>query len=275
MPATDAAPRLAEALLAARDARGLVLVLTGAGVSLASGIPTFRGTDAGAVWANNVMARATWQHFVRDPVDSWTWYRERLGHVLGARPNAAHHALAALERWASTGAAGTFQLVTQNIDTLHEAAGSEALIKVHGSIDRARCADASCPESAGTVPVTGLDFAAFDERPDAASIPRCASCGAPMRPHVLWFDEHYGSHPSYRWEAVLDACATMELVLAIGTSFSVGVTELVATEAGRRRAPLFVIDPHLSAITGPRVVAVREKAEELLPAVCSLVGATP
>jgi NAD-dependent deacetylase len=95
-----------------------------------------------------------------------------------------------------------------------------------------------------------------------------------MRPHVLWFDEHYGSHPSYRWDAVLEACAAMQVVIAIGTSFSVGVTELVATEAGRRRAPLFVIDPQGTAITGPRVVAVREKAEELLPAVCALVGAT-
>jgi NAD-dependent SIR2 family protein deacetylase len=266
VPANDAATRLAGALQEATDSGYLVLVLTGAGVSLASGIPTFRGTDAGALWASNVMARATLEHFVRDPVDSWSWYRQRLGHVLGARPNAAHHALAALERWATARAPGTLQLVTQNIDTLHEAAGSRALIKVHGSIDRARCADAACPES--------LDFAAFDQRPAAAAIPRCAACGAPMRPHVLWFDEHYGSHPSYRWDAVLEACASMMLVVAVGTSFSVGVTELVASAAGRRRAPLFVIDPQASAAVGPGVVAVREKAEELLPEVCALVGAT-
>jgi NAD-dependent deacetylase len=274
VPANDAASRLAVAVRAARNAGGPVLVLTGAGVSLASGIPTFRGTDAGAVWANNVMARATLRHFVHDPVDSWTWYRQRLGHVLGARPNAAHHALAALERWAASRADGALQLVTQNIDTLHEGAGSRALIKVHGSIDRARCADDRCAESAGTVPVAELDFAAFDARPEAAAIPRCASCGAPMRPHVLWFDEHYGSHPDYRWEAVLDACAAMRLTIAIGTSFSVGVTELVAVEAGRRGTPLFVVDPQGAAIAGPRVVAVREKAEELLPAVCALLGAT-
>jgi NAD-dependent deacetylase len=269
VPANDAAPRLAAAL----QADGPILVLTGAGVSLASGIPTFRGTDAGAVWANNVMARATRQHFVRDPVDSWAWYRQRLGHVLGARPNAAHHALVALERWKTARTPGAFQLVTQNIDTLHEAAGSQALIKVHGSIDRARCADDACADAEDTVPVASLDFAAFDDRPGATTIPRCERCGTPMRPHVLWFDEHYSSHPTYQWEAVLDACAAMRLTIAIGTSFSVGVTELVAMEAGRRGTPLLVIDPQGAAISGPRVVAVREKAEELLPEVCALVGA--
>jgi NAD-dependent deacetylase len=264
------AERLAEALQAAAP----VLVLTGAGVSLASGIPTFRGTDAGAVWANNVMARATLHHFVLDPADSWTWYRQRLAHVLGARPNAAHAAIVALERWAARRGAGGFRLVTQNIDVLHEAAGSRALIKVHGSIDRARCADDACPESAGTVAVASLDFAAFDARPAAGAIPRCASCGGPMRPHVLWFDEHYGSHPDYRWGEVLEACAAMRLVIAVGTSFSVGVTDLVAGEAARRRVPLFVIDPQGASLPGSRVVAMREQAETLLPRVCALVGAT-
>jgi NAD-dependent deacetylase len=262
----------AQPLVNALREGGATLVLTGAGISLASGIPTFRGSDAGAVWASTVMARATLQHFVRDPADTWTWYRERHAQVLAARPNPAHRALVDLERW-HTARGGRFQLVTQNIDLLHEAAGSRAPTKVHGSIDRARCANAACPESEDTVPAASLDFAAFDARPDAETVPRCHACGDLMRPHVLWFDEHYGSHPDYRWPDVLEACDTMRLAIAIGTSFSVGVTDLIAGEARRRGVPLFVIDPEGASVAGRRVVGLRDKAEELLPRVCTLVGA--
>lgn len=268
MTAADPTHQLAEALQAA----GPTLVLTGAGISLASGIPTFRGTDAGAVWASNVMARATRQHFVRDPADTWTWYRERHAQVRAARPNPAHRALVDLERW-QTARGGRFLLVTQNIDLLHEAAGSTALVKVHGSIDRARCANETCPSGLTTVPSADLDFAAFDARPGAATVPRCAACGALMRPHVLWFDESYGSHPAYGWDSVLEACDAMRLVIAIGTSFSVGVTDLIAGEAARRGVPLFVVDPQGTAVTGRRVVGVRDRAEDLLPRVCALIGA--
>jgi NAD-dependent deacetylase len=273
MSTDDPTHQLAEALRAG----GPTLVLTGAGISLASGIPTFRGTDAGAVWAANVMTRATRQHFVEDPADSWTWYRERHARVLTARPNPAHRALVDLERWhAARG--HPFRLVTQNIDLLHEAAGSRALVKVHGSIDRARCSAASCPAAATTVPAASLDFRAFDARPDAAAVPRCPVCGALMRPHVLWFDEHYGSHPDYGWPAVLEACDTMRLVVAVGTSFSVGVTDLIAGEAGRRGIPLFVVDPQGASIEGRGIVSrgligLRDKAEDVLPRVCAMVGA--
>jgi NAD-dependent deacetylase len=270
MSAADPTHQLADAL----QAGGPTLVLTGAGVSLASGIPTFRGTDAGAVWASNVMARATLQHFVQDPADTWTWYRERHAAVRAAQPNPAHRALVDLEGWLAARGEG-FQLVTQNIDLLHEAAGSRALVKVHGSIDRARCAGGSCAESETTVATAALDFSAFDARPDATTVPRCAACGAPMRPHVLWFDECYGSHPAYGWPEVLDACDSMRLAIAIGTSFSVGVTDLIAGEAGRRRIPLFVVDPQSASIAGRRVIGIRDKAEELLPRVCALIGAAP
>ena len=259
-------------LVDALQSGGPTLILTGAGVSLASGIPTFRGTDAGAVWASNVMARATLQHFRREPADSWSWYRQRHAQVVAAEPNAAHRALVDLERWhAARGA--RFQVITQNIDLLHEAAGTRTLVKVHGSIDRARCADAGCPESDTTVAAASLDFAAFDARPDPGTVPRCHACGAVMRPHVLWFDEHYGSHPDYGWSDVLAACDAMRLVIAVGTSFSVGVTDLVAGEAARRGIPLFVIDPQGAAIAGRGVVGLRERAEDLLPRVCALVGA--
>jgi NAD-dependent SIR2 family protein deacetylase len=87
-----------------------------------------------------------------------------------------------------------------------------------------------------------------------------------MRPHVLWFDELYTSHVDYRWPRIMEACEDMRLVLAVGTSFSVGVTDLIRREANRRRAPLFIIDPSApSGLAVPEAVHVREKAEELLP----------
>ena len=269
MSAVGSVHQLVEAL----QSGGPTLILTGAGVSLASGIPTFRGTDAGAVWASNVMSRATLEHFRREPADSWSWYRQRHAQVRAAQPNVAHRALVDLERWHAARSAG-FQVITQNIDLLHEAAGARTLVKVHGSIDRARCADASCPESDTTVSTASLDFAAFDAHPDCGTVPRCHGCGAMMRPHVLWFDEHYGSHPDYRWSDVLAACNVMWQVIAVGTSFSVGVTDLVAREAARRGVPLFVIDPQGSSNAGRSVVGLREKAEDLLPRVCALVGAS-
>jgi NAD-dependent deacetylase len=258
--------------LASKGAR--TLVITGAGISLASGIPTFRGGDDGAVWATTAMERATWSHFQREPVDSWTWYRQRLGAALGAMPNPGHRALSRLEAWIARRGHG-FLLVTQNIDPLHERAGSGALVKVHGSIDRARCANPRCRLGAKqTTALADLDFTTFDRTPAEDAIPRCVTCGGLMRPHVLWFDEDYGSHPAYEWPAVLEACEAMTLALAIGTSFSVGVTEHVAATAARRHVPLIIIDPEAPSIpTSSLTVHVREKAEELLPAVCTRLRA--
>jgi NAD-dependent SIR2 family protein deacetylase len=248
-----------------------IVILTGAGISAESGIATFRDRDG--IWAKvNVADVATPHGFARNPQLVLDFYNQRRKDSRHAKPNAAHLALARLEtEHAKTG--GSVLVVTQNIDLLHEAAGTRTLVKVHGSIDRARCADAGCPESGTTVATASLDFAAFDARPDPGTVPRCHACGAVMRPHVLWFDEHYGSHPDYGWSDVLAACDAMRLVIAVGTSFSVGVTDLVAGEAARRGIPLFVIDPQGAAIAGRGVVGLRERAEDLLPRVCALVGA--
>ena len=111
---------------------GYLVVVTGAGVSHASGIPTFRGTDPGAVWKRDVTELGTNRYFEEDPAGSWTWYTSRFDMVLEKQPNPAHHALAAIERW-QVARGGRFLLVTQNVDPLHERAGSERLVKVHGS----------------------------------------------------------------------------------------------------------------------------------------------
>jgi NAD-dependent deacetylase len=263
----DTAARSLVDAIAAEE--GLILVLTGAGVSLASGIPTFRGSDPGAVWQHDVRELATDRHFRRNPVSSWQWYRRRFTGALLAKPNAAHTALAALQRWHED-RQGRFLLVTQNIDTLHEQAGSVDLAKVHGSADRVRCSRTQCPVgSTRTIALADLDFAAFERDPRTETIPHCPECGALMRPHVLWFDELYTSHADYHWSRVVEACNSMRLVLTVGTSLSVGVTDFVQTAAYLARAPMFIVDPgEPSSAADPRAVRVREKAEELLPVVC-------
>jgi NAD-dependent deacetylase len=181
----EATGLLAEALA---DPDGHLLVVTGAGVSLASGIPTFRGTDPGAIWKRDLTELATFAFFQSDPVESWRWYLDRFDLVRDARPNPAHHALAAIDR--ARGERGEdFLLVTQNIDTLHEAAGSSRLLKVHGSADRVRCSALGCRLGAprGSVPFGRVDAAAFLARPCLDTLPRCPECEAPLRPHVLWF----------------------------------------------------------------------------------------
>jgi NAD-dependent SIR2 family protein deacetylase len=143
------------------------------------------------------------------------------------------------------------------------------LAKVHGSADRARCSGAHCPLGVTrTIELTDLDFRAFEREPRRETIPRCPECRAVMRPHVLLFDELYTGHPDYRWSSVMEACDSMHLVLAVGTSFSVGVTDFVQVEANRRGVPMFVVDPGApSGVTASAAVHVREKAEELLPMV--------
>ncbi|WP_420715038.1 SIR2 family NAD-dependent protein deacylase [Corallococcus sp. bb12-1] len=144
--------------LARGPAARATLVVTGAGVSLASGIPTFRGTDPGAVWANEVLEKGTRAFFQKASHESWWMYLQRFEWARAARPNAAHLALADWERWLEA-RGREFTLVTQNVDTLHEQAGSRALIKVHGSLEQARCTNRGCRHSPprGTLPLSSVD----------------------------------------------------------------------------------------------------------------------
>jgi NAD-dependent deacetylase len=258
---------------ALRRAEGATLVLTGAGVSAASGIPTFRGEDEHAVWKHDVLERATRRYFVKDPVGSWRWYRGRFSRLALAQPNAAHSALVDIERWHTATGLQHFLLVTQNIDPLHERAGSGRLVKIHGSSDLVRCSAARCRGSAEPTPIASVDFAPFDERPLLSTLPRCPLCRALMRPHILWFDETYDSHPGYQWSRVAEASRTMRLVLAIGTSFSVNITAYVGNAAGARGIPLIVVDPgdvDIAEFETP-TLHVRERAEVILPVVAALL----
>ncbi len=253
--------------------RGQWLLVTGAGVSLASGIPTFRGKDPEAIWARNVTELGTVAYFSRNPALSWQWYLSRFEKVLSARPNPAHFALAALERW-QLARGGDFLLVTQNVDTLHEQAGSRELVKVHGSVDRVRCSAHGCRLGApfGSLPRDSVDLGALLAHPVDENVPRCPACGELLRQHVLWFDEYYNSHADYQFERVLRAAKAAKLVLFAGTSFAVGVTELVLEEASWRDVPVFSIDP-AGLRPHAQVRTVTAPAEEALVEVCRRLGA--
>ncbi|HUP23637.1 MAG TPA: Sir2 family NAD-dependent protein deacetylase [Thermoanaerobaculia bacterium] len=249
-----------------RDLDGFLLVVTGAGISLASGIPTFRGTDPGAVWKNDILEMATDHYFQRHPVESWRWYCTRFDRVVQALPNPAHHALAELERCHGD-RGGEFLLVTQNTDTLHRKAGAQRLVEVHGRSDRVRCSSYGCRLGAprGSLPRPGESLERFLASPCDELLPRCPECEGILRPHVLWFDEYYQDHDDYQWHRVNEAAERADLVLFVGTSFSVGVTELVLQGCGYRRVPIYAIDPGAHEAPYSFVRLLREPAEVLLP----------
>ena len=260
----DRSPReLAHALRT--TGRGLILVVTGAGVSAGSGLPTFRsGPDA--VWRRDDLEIGTREFFEARPVEHWRWYLDRFGGILDAEPNRAHAALAGLESW-HRDRGGDYLLVTQNIDTLHERAGSERMIKVHGSADRLRCSRDGCALGAprGSVPRDEVDLGPFREEPAWETLPRCPECEAPLRAHALFFDELYDGHVDYGFERVRRAVERMRLVLFVGTSFAVGVTELVLRASLFGRVPAWSVDPDPEAARSyPWLETVEAPAEEAL-----------
>jgi NAD-dependent deacetylase len=262
--ADETLPRFTE--LMAPHETDSVLVVTGAGVSAASGIRTFRGSEPDAIWRTDPMELATRRFFERDPVTHWRWYLDRFAAVDTAEPNPAHRALATWERIHSP--RGPFLLVTQNIDTLHEQAGSRSLIKVHGSADRVRCTQYGCIHAApaGSIPRSEIDLGRFRDLPNADNLPRCPVCRSPLRPHVLFFDEYYGEHADYQFERVREAAAAADVAVFIGTSLSVGVTALILQSALGRGCDTLLIDPDPPTAMPPSVLPLRARAEVLLPA---------
>lgn len=254
---------------------GPILVLTGAGVSVASGLPVFRGSDPDAVWNERVIERGTLRYFWEESVESWKWYLGRFDVLLGAKPNPAHGALAELERW-QTERGGEFLLVTQNVDGLHGAAGSKAIVEVHGRADRVRCASAKKCENAaprGSLLREPKQFGRFREEPTEENIPCCPECGELLRPHILWFDERYDGHVDFQIARVYRAAKTARTVLFVGTSFAVGVTESVLATAVQRGARVFSLDPS-GRSPHRRVELIVESAEVALPELMSRLTAS-
>jgi NAD-dependent deacetylase len=226
-----------------------VVALTGAGISAESGVQTFRGP--GGLWRNYSPEKlATPEAFAQDPRLVWEWYDWRRQIIRKAEPNPGHRALAELERrkTGTTGASGSFTLVTQNVDGLHDRAGSRNVVKLHGDIWLLRCVGCGTEARNDEVPLADLP-------------PRCR-CGALVRPGVVWFGEPL---PPGEWERAVEASAQAEVFLAIGTSAVVypaaGLAE-VAREAG---AKLAVVNPEPTPIDPAADWLLHGPAGELLP----------
>ena len=236
-------PLPASLITALREARH-VAVLTGAGVSAESGIPTFREAQTG-LWARfDPTELATPQAFARNPRLVWEWYVWRRQLVSGAEPNPAHLALARLERLVPR-----LTLITQNVDGLHARAGSSAPIELHGSLARVRCS------------VEGTRYSSWPD--DGPLPPPCPGCGAYLRPDVVWFGE---ALPEQALAEAWAAAGSCDLLLSIGTSGQVYPAAALPDVAARAGATVAVINLDVATSSGGRLHQINGKAGELLPA---------
>jgi len=209
--------RLAELVAGART----VVALTGAGISVPSGIPDFRSPGTGLWERVDPMEVAHIDAFRRDPRRFWQFYAERFATLAEKRPNDAHRALVAMERHGLLGG-----VITQNVDMLHRRAGTRELVEVHGSI--AACV---CPECGERIP---LEQARERMLASADGVPRCERCGGPLKPDVVLFGEMLPAAPLAR---AGELCAGAEVLLCIGSSLEVhpvaGLPRLTLQAGGR------------------------------------------
>jgi NAD-dependent deacetylase len=231
------------ALLAALRAARQVAVLTGAGVSAESGIPTFRDALTG-LWASyRPEDLATLSAFRRNPSMVWSWYRMRRLEIARKEPNPAHHALVRLEARVPR-----FTLITQNVDGLHARAGSREVVELHGNIARVKCADC------------GVPVEQFDDRDE---VPHCPSCGGLLRPDVVWFGELL---PVAGYERAERAATDAEVFLSIGTSNLVEPAASLPWIAARHGAEVAVVNPSAEGQrTGDRIHLLLGTAARVLP----------
>ena len=232
-------------------AASAVVCLTGAGVSAESGVPTFRDAQTG-LWSRfNAEELASPQGFERDPGLVWRWYMWRLAQLEAASPNPGHRALAEL-----AGLCEWFLLVTQNVDDLHEQAGSSDVLHLHGSLFNFRCAACAAPHQ----------LRAEERRAD--SPPACGLCGDLVRPDVVWFGE------SLPWDAVEEAAAAAhgcDVMLVVGTSglvYPASQLPLVARQAG---ATVIDVNPEPGPISSIADIFLQGKSGEVLPTLAQAV----
>ncbi len=240
-------PKLIEALRNASH----TAVITGAGVSAESGVPTFRDAQTG-LWAKYEPTElATPQAFRRDPKLVWDWYAWRRERVLAVKPNPGHFALAELARQCEQ-----FTLITQNVDGLHQQAGSENVIELHGNIMRARCFDMhhvaeSWPDD-------------IDDQP-----PKCTQCNSLMRPDVVWFNEGL---PTDALDGAMNASQNCDVFFSIGTSSVVQPAASMATIAAQNGATVIEINPTPTPLTHQADFVITEPSGEVLPEIVRELG---
>ena len=225
-----------------------ITVMTGAGVSAASGVPTFRGSTG--LWKNyRAEDLATPEAFARDPRTVWEWYDWRRQLIARCVPNAAHEVLAAWSRRFPS-----FTLITQNVDGLHERAGTQPVLRMHGSIWEVGCWNA-CPASAHRWRDDTVPFPAMP--------PACHHCGGPLRPGVVWFGEALDAD-------VVDACleaTRCDVFFTIGTSAVVYPAASLVDHARRHGAVTVEINPESTPASAGVDLVIAQPAEAALPVI--------
>ena len=219
-----------------------LIALTGAGVSAESGIPTFRGKDG--LWNRyRPEELANPQAFAADPEKVWKWYAWRMEKVFSAEPNRAHHAFAELERM------GILKcLITQNVDDLHERAGSRNIIHLHGSLRVVRCT--SCENSFEV-----------EEPPRIPPLPRCDKCGSLLRPGVVWFGEML---PHDVLDRAIREVEKADVIIVAGTSAVVQPAASLPLIVKRRGGVIIEINPDETPLTAVADYSLRINAGEMM-----------
>jgi NAD-dependent protein deacetylase/lipoamidase len=222
-----------------------IIFVTGAGISQESGIPTFRGKDG--FWRKyDAMKLATIDAFYENPKLVWEWYEERRQNILGAKPNAGHVAIAELEKHKPV------HVLTQNIDGLHQRAGSKSVYELHGSIVTIKC--------------TACNFK--DKIPSSFSkLPPLCKCGNILRPDVVWFGEPL---PQDVWQAAMTQASSCDAMIVVGTSLVVSPANLLPVYAKQNGAVMIEVNPEETPMSASMDLSVRSSAAKALPELVSL-----
>ena len=228
-----------------KDSKKIVFV-TGAGISQESGIPTFRGKDG--LWRNyDAMKLATIDAFYDDPKLVWEWYTERRENIFSANPNPGHATISELEKFCNV------IVLTQNIDGLHQRAGSTNVLELHGSIVRIKCTVCNYIDTISDE---------FDKLP-----PLC-KCGNILRPDVVWFGE---ALPQKVWENAIVHASTCDTMIIVGTSLVVSPANTLPIYAKQNNATLIEVNPEETVMSKEMDLSIRETSAIALPKLLSQV----
>jgi NAD-dependent deacetylase len=228
-----------------------VAVLTGAGISAESGIPTFR--DAGGLWAGHVIENvATPRAFHRDPKLVWKFYDERRANLRTVVPNPGHLALVVLEQRFGP---DHFAVITQNVDGLHRRAGSRTIHELHGNLARTRCTGCGRIEDRGLEPL--------------GELPTCPHCSALLRPDIVWFHEMLPTEP---WEASETAVTKCDVLIVVGTSAVVQPASGLIQTARTLGRPVIECNTQETVASSLADVTLLGKSGEILPQLVELLS---
>ena len=228
-----------------KDANKIVFV-TGAGISQESGIPTFRGNDG--LWRKyDPMQLATIDAFYDNPKLVWEWYEDRRKNILNAKPNPGHFAIAELEKFKDV------VVLTQNIDGLHQRAGSSNVLELHGSIIRIKC---TVCEFEDDIP------SSFENLP-----PKCIKCNNILRPDVVWFGE---SLPQKVWNQAIIEASSCEIMIVAGTSLVVSPANTLPVYAKENNATLIEVNPEQTQMSSEMDMSLRTTSAQALPSIIKI-----